>query len=209
MKTMERPKPAGPEPAESPEPVERAARTPLSREEKRLLLAEIVRINPLDCLDDSGAFDLARARRVLPDAAVQRLIIRETTRRDGTVTRTIDVRLVDKIRAMKLDDFLLQQEEEDRADARSLALKKKLRDEQDKEIQRRLEVIEEEEEHFKVEAEIRAMKVAEENQMLEHLKAKGFAGAPLLPVDQEMIGYAEARKAAKAERRAQAARPPP
>lgn len=91
---------------------------PLGIDEKRQLLAQIVRLNPLDCLDDSGAFDLDRARQTLPACAVQELIIDETTRtdRDGNTTtrRRIRVRLVDKLRALKLDDLLERQIAKDR-----------------------------------------------------------------------------------------------
>ncbi len=91
-----------------PVPTSPPSTSPLTRSEKRLLLAQIIRLNPLDCPDDSGSFNLARARRTLPGAAVQDITIHETTCTDcqGKVTfyRKTHVRLVDKLRALKLDD---------------------------------------------------------------------------------------------------------
>jgi hypothetical protein len=105
----------------------------LSTEEKRRLLAQMVRVNLVDCCDDSGAFDMARARRVLPGCAVQQLFIQEVIRTDrqgiSTVRRHIRVRLEDRVRAMRLDDVLLErereQEQQKQADADSLAQREK------------------------------------------------------------------------------------
>jgi hypothetical protein len=88
----------------------------LTRSEKRRLLAQIVRFNPADCFDESGAFDINRVRR-LPGAALQQLAVHEITRTDTqgntTVRRRITLRTVDKIRAMRFDEELLEGEEED------------------------------------------------------------------------------------------------
>jgi hypothetical protein len=116
----------GPEPAASGEPAEpiegRAADpvacassteadTPLlSLEEKRRILARIVRVNPLDCFDESGAFDVARAKRVLPPGAVRHIDVDEITRIDAegqpVTQRHIRLRLVDPLSALRLDDIL-------------------------------------------------------------------------------------------------------
>jgi hypothetical protein len=88
----------------------------LTRSEKRRQLAQIVRFNLLDCFDDSGALDLERIRR-LPGAAIQQFVVHETTRTDrqgnSVVQRRVTLRLVDKVRAMKYDDELLEAEEDD------------------------------------------------------------------------------------------------
>jgi len=94
---------------------------PLSPAEKRLYLAQLVRTDLLDCLDDSGAFDLTLARQVLTGGMVQQLTVDEVTRTDRagntTVRRKITVRLVDKVRAIKLDDTLETSERRARAEA--------------------------------------------------------------------------------------------
>jgi hypothetical protein len=82
----------------------------LTLEEKRRILARIVRVNSLDCLDDSGAFDIVRARRVLPPGAVRHIDIDETTRMDAegqpVTQRRIRLRLVDPLSVLRLDDIL-------------------------------------------------------------------------------------------------------
>lgn len=88
----------------------------LSRDEKRRLLAKIVRVHPADCFDATGAFDLERVREI-PGAAIQQVIVHEIARTDrqgnSTVQRRITLRLVDKVRAMRFDEKLLEGEEED------------------------------------------------------------------------------------------------
>lgn len=83
---------------------------PLTLAEKRSFLAGLIRLNLLDCLDDSGAFDLARARHVLAGGGVQQLVVKEVERTDRagntTVRREIRVRLVDKVRALRVDGAL-------------------------------------------------------------------------------------------------------
>ena len=82
----------------------------LTPEEKCRILAQIVRVNPLDCFDETGAFDIARAKRVLPPGAVRHITIHETTRvnADGQPVseRRINLRLVDPLSALRLDDLL-------------------------------------------------------------------------------------------------------
>jgi hypothetical protein len=94
---------------------------PLSVAEKRLFLAHLVRLNLLDCLNDSGAFDLTRARQILTGGVIQQLTIDEVERTDRagntTVRRKITLRLVDKLRAIKLDDSLETSERRARAEA--------------------------------------------------------------------------------------------
>jgi len=101
-------------PSRSSVPTQKEA--PLSLAQTRRLLAQIVHANLLDCFDDSGAFDLDRARRTLPAVAVQHLTIDETTKTDrhGTTTtrRRIRLRLVDKVRALKLSEQLERLAEE-------------------------------------------------------------------------------------------------
>jgi hypothetical protein len=113
---------AGPELVEG---IERATQPPLSLAEKRLFLAHLVRLNLLDCLDDSGAFDLTRARRLLTGGVIQQITIEEvektcppkqTTCEGGTIRRKITIRLVDKLRAIKLDDTLETSERRARAE---------------------------------------------------------------------------------------------
>jgi hypothetical protein len=88
----------------------------LTRDEKRRLLAQIVRLNPADCFNEAGEFDLECVRR-LPGAAIQQLVVHETTRTtvkgETTMRRRITVRLVNKVRAMQYDDELMEGEEED------------------------------------------------------------------------------------------------
>jgi hypothetical protein len=179
-------RPSDPEPVEGSTAAQETSGV-LSTAEKRHLLAQIVRLNPMDCLDESGAFDLARARRVLPACAVQHITIQETTRTDrqghATVRRNIRVRLVNRLRAMRLDHALLKREGEDRAEARALAQREKLRAAQDAEIERRLQELKEENEQQKVETEIRAMK-PEENRQEAKLPIKTkHAGTPHQPQD--------------------------
>ena len=87
----------------------------LSVEEKRRILARIARVNPLDCFDESGAFDLDRARRILPPGAIRHIAVHETTRLDAegqpVTQRRINVRLVDPVSALRLDDLLERQRE--------------------------------------------------------------------------------------------------
>jgi hypothetical protein len=81
----------------------------LSLEEKREILARIVRTNALDCFDESGAFDIALAKRVLPPGAVRHIDVDETTRIDAegqpVTQRHIRLRLVDPLSALRLDDI--------------------------------------------------------------------------------------------------------
>jgi hypothetical protein len=83
---------------------------PLSVTRKRLLIAQLAEINLLDCFDESGAFDIDRARSALPAFAVQEMTVDEVERTDRagntTVRRKIRVRLIDKLRAVKLDTAL-------------------------------------------------------------------------------------------------------
>jgi hypothetical protein len=110
-----------PEPAASGEPaesIEGQAAVPvtpddiplLSAQEKRRILARIVRTNALDCFDDAGAFDIARAKRVLPPGSVRHIDVDETTRTDAegqpVTQRHIRLRLVDPLSALRLDDIL-------------------------------------------------------------------------------------------------------
>jgi hypothetical protein len=96
--------------AQEPDRKLRTASATLSVAEKRSRLARIVRADLLDCLDDSGAFDHARARQLLAGGTVQKLFVDEVERTDRhgntTVRRKIRVYLVDKIRAMKCDEAL-------------------------------------------------------------------------------------------------------
>jgi hypothetical protein len=93
-----------------------SATTPLlSLEEKRRILAQIVRTNTLDCFDDSGAFDIARAKRILPPGAVRHIAVHETTRTNAegqpVTERRIQLRLVDLLSALRLDDQLERRRE--------------------------------------------------------------------------------------------------
>ena len=87
----------------------------LTPEEKRRILARIVRVNPLDCFDESGAFDIARAKRILPPGAVRHIAVHETTRLNAegqaVTERRINVRLVDPVSALRLDDQLERRRE--------------------------------------------------------------------------------------------------
>jgi len=87
----------------------------LTPEEKRRILARIARVNPLDCFDESGDFDLARAKRVLPPGMVRHIAIHETTRLNAegqpVTQRRISVRLVDPVSALRLDDLLERRRE--------------------------------------------------------------------------------------------------
>ena len=87
----------------------------LTPEEKRRILARIVRVNPLDCFDESGAFDIARAKRILPPGAVRSIAVHETTclNAEGQpiTERRINVRLVDPVSALRLDDQLERRRE--------------------------------------------------------------------------------------------------
>jgi len=127
--------PSDPTPAVGPEPVEglshdeKNRRSPgqseilnpnseiplLTPEEKRRILARIVRVNPLDCFDESGAFDLARAKKVLPPGAIRHIAIHETIRPNAegqpVTERRIQVRLVDPLSALRLDDQLERRRE--------------------------------------------------------------------------------------------------
>jgi hypothetical protein len=89
--------------------------------EKRLFLAHLLRLNLLDCFDESGAFDLTRARQVLTGGVIQQLTIDEVERTDRagntSVHRKIRIHLVDKLRAIKLDDTLETTERRARAEA--------------------------------------------------------------------------------------------
>jgi len=106
-------KPLGPEPAEglTRDPEDNSK---LTRDEKRRLLAEIVRFNPAECFDESGTLDLDRVREV-SGAVFQQMVVQETTRTStkGAVTtqRRITLRLVDKVRALGLDEKLQDREE--------------------------------------------------------------------------------------------------
>jgi hypothetical protein len=115
------PKPTvGPEPAEgrtadAAESIQWGESAPssdtplLSLEEKRQILARIVRTNSLGCFDESGAFDIALAKRVLPPGAVRHINVDETTRIDAegqpVTQRRIRLRLVDPLSALRLDDI--------------------------------------------------------------------------------------------------------
>lgn len=111
-----------------PAPVEGLIRAPednskLTRDEKRRLLAQIVRFNPAECFDESGTLDLDRVREV-SGAVFQQMVVQETTRTStkGAVTtqRRITLRLVDKVRALGLDEKLQDREEaEEQAKAKS------------------------------------------------------------------------------------------
>ena len=87
----------------------------LTLEEKRRILAQIARVNPTDCFDDTGAFDMARAKRILPPGAVRHIAIQETTRMDAEgqpiTERSIQLRLVDPVSALRLDDQLERRRE--------------------------------------------------------------------------------------------------
>jgi len=106
-------------PAPSPVPAEPAE--PLTRAEKRLLLAQIVRLNPLDCIDESGVFRFSLTRRIVPAAAIQDITITETTRTDAqgkpVTRRRLRIHLVNKLRALKLDNELAKEEEAEHAKA--------------------------------------------------------------------------------------------
>jgi len=112
------PEPSGVEPAADVDSFE--GQTPadiplLTPEEKRRILARIARVNPLDCFDESGAFDLARAKRILPPGMVRHIAIHETTclNAEGrpVTQRRIHLRLVDPISALRLDDQLERRRE--------------------------------------------------------------------------------------------------
>src|SRR5262249_13749621 len=99
----------------------------LTLAKKREILSRIANVDLLDCLDESGAFDLARARQVLAGGTVQQLIVDEVTRTDRqgntTTRRRIRVRVVDKVRAIKQDDaceaIARRQQAEDQANAQA------------------------------------------------------------------------------------------
>jgi len=82
----------------------------LTPEEKRRILARIARVNATDCFDDTGAFDIARAKRVLPPGAVRSIAIHETIRPNAEgqpiTERRIHLGLVDPVSALRLDDLL-------------------------------------------------------------------------------------------------------
>lgn len=104
---------AEPKPARAEDPGK------LSRDEKRRLIAQMVRLNPADCFDVSGTLDLERVREYT-GAAVQQMIVHETTRTDKEgnirgVQRRITLKLVDKVRAMNFDEKLLEREEAEQA----------------------------------------------------------------------------------------------
>ena len=87
----------------------------LTPEEKRRILARIARVNATDCFDESGAFDLARAKRVLPPGAVRSIAVHETTLLNAegqpVTERRIHLRLVDPVSALRLDDQLERRRE--------------------------------------------------------------------------------------------------
>ena len=80
----------------------------LTQEEKRRILARIARVNPLDCFDESGAFDIVRAKRILPPGMLRHIAVHEITRLNAegqpVTERRINVRLVDPVSAIRLDD---------------------------------------------------------------------------------------------------------
>jgi hypothetical protein len=84
-----------------------------SLHEKRLFLAQVIRADLLKCHDPEGNFNLARAQLILPEGCVQEINIDETktTNKNGhtVVRRKIRVKLMDKLRAMKLDESLERQ----------------------------------------------------------------------------------------------------
>jgi len=87
----------------------------LTLEEKRRILARIARVNPLDCFDESGAFDIVRAKRILPPGAIRHIAVHETTRLNAegqpVTQRRIHVRLVDPVSALRLDDLMERRRE--------------------------------------------------------------------------------------------------
>ena len=87
----------------------------LTLEEKRRILARIARVNATDCFDESGNFDIARAKRVLPPGAVCSISIHETTcptaEGQSMTERRIHLRLVDPVSALRLDDQLERRRE--------------------------------------------------------------------------------------------------
>ena len=112
-------------PGEKPRAKEDAGK--LSRDEMRRLLAQMVRLNPAECFDESGAMDLGRVREIA-GVAIQQMVVHESTRttQKGAVTvqRKITLRLVDKVRAMRLDESLLEREEAEQAEEMSGEQKK-------------------------------------------------------------------------------------
>ncbi|WP_009964889.1 hypothetical protein [Verrucomicrobium spinosum] len=81
----------------------------LSLHEKRRMLADIARVNVVTLMDEKGALDIAKVRQ-LPPWCMQELTITENERTDKsgntTTTRQIRVKMVDKLRAIKLDSDL-------------------------------------------------------------------------------------------------------
>ena len=114
-------------PIDGPEPIEERANPKseilhpksevplLTPEEKRRILARIARVNPLDCFDESGAFDIVKAKRILPPGMVRHIAVHETTRLNAegqpVTQRRIHVRLVDPVSALRLDDQLERRRE--------------------------------------------------------------------------------------------------
>ncbi len=108
----------------------------LSRDEKRRLIAQMVRLNPADCFDVSGTLDLELVREY-SGAAVQQMIVHEITRTDKEgnirgVQRRITLKLVDKVRAMNFDEKLLEREEAEQANEMSEERKKEFEEAQER-----------------------------------------------------------------------------
>src|ERR1700749_5164860 len=82
----------------------------LSVAEKRRILCQIARANLTEFMDDAGNFNAYQARRHLPGCAIQEYTVEETIRVDGdrreVLKRKVKVKLVDRVKAIKLDSTL-------------------------------------------------------------------------------------------------------
>ncbi len=82
----------------------------LSVAEKRRILCQIARANLTEFMDDAGNFNAYQARRHLPGCAIQEYTVEETIRIDGdrreVLKRKVKVKLVDRVKAIKLDSAL-------------------------------------------------------------------------------------------------------
>ena len=80
----------------------------LTREEKRMGLADMFRVDVASFIDDQGRVDLKKVRK-LPAWCIKRLKIHEVTReKDGETitTRTFDLEVADRLEALKIDNSL-------------------------------------------------------------------------------------------------------
>lgn len=81
----------------------------LTKEEKRMALADIFRVDIGQFIDDKGRIDIKKMKK-LPPWVLNKIEVHETTRttkKGNTITnRRIKVDLVDRLRALDADNFL-------------------------------------------------------------------------------------------------------